>query len=980
MTTSRTNTPDAALDPSLTLLLGPCNSGKMGHLLDWWSRHAGLKPVVVTPTRAVSDAFTDEMARRVGAVFGQSQAMTFDRFARTVLGEPSLRVVTDLDRTLLVSRLLGDLELSALEPVASLPGSVGAVKALLQELGESGHSWQNLARILKRWGEIDASAKDLAADIRRLVVAYSAACAGGRWLDAPSAVQRAEERAAQWERPVAVYGFTSFTLGQRRLLRALSSRVPVILAFNHEEGRTIELTPASEVHSWRHIATQIVQLDRQDRAYSSPSIAHLERHFLAPPIDPVPPESGGPEGVRLLLASGQRNEAELAAEHIAGLLRDGFRPGDIAVIVRNVGSWKRLLGHVFDSCSIPYCLDEIEMLGETGLGAAFLSIFDIVFDDDGRALLTFARSPYSGLTPDDAADLELRCRLDGIVNARTMAELDGLSCRLRWLWGPFKSTDGTAQLDCGKAVHLAQRMLLHGVQRGGDCEADAVAHAALARSLDLIAGDQQRSSQSRTEARVIKQILTRVPVSPKENCSDAVQVLSAHRARARRFAAVFVLGLVEGEFPGAPRSTSLLNRAQRASLESAAGGRLFDQEESHEEGLFLTAVSRAWQVLYLSARDADDGGTEATPSRFWEASAAALGRLPAGSQRRTLREVTFAPSAAPSLRHYLRACALNREEPAVGVGALSSPRGWHRPAPQLNNPQVLADFLAIEVFSPSGLESYIECPYAWFLGRVMHLNDFGAVFDNRIIGRLLHRVLSVTYQELSLRGLLPLRPAGVAQAEELACEAISRLLIDGTTPGSVADKRLAERQMKRLVLNLFALESASAGRLATQSTETWVGGSEGIDVGGLRVRGRVDRIDADAEGGCLFVLDYKVGKTPRPSSVGQKAIQVPLYLMALDRSRPDLEVAGGAYLSLTESGVVGFARKEMAGNLGGHVDRCRKLDEEEFEELLKKTREAACAAASDIRSGMIAPSKEKECPHWCSYGSVCRSKRDGYRL
>ena len=41
---------------------------------------------------------------------------------------------------------------------------------------------------------------------------------------------------------------------------------------------------------------------------------------------------------------------------------------------------------------------------------------------------------------------------------------------------------------------------------------------------------------------------------PRRSNADprAVQVLSAQRARARRFEVVFVLGLVEGEFPGIP--------------------------------------------------------------------------------------------------------------------------------------------------------------------------------------------------------------------------------------------------------------------------------------------------------------------------------------------------------------------------------------------------------------------------------------------
>ncbi len=67
-----------------------------------------------------------------------------------------------------------------------------------------------------------------------------------------------------------------------------------------------------------------------------------------------------------------------------------------------------------------------------------------------------------------------------------------------------------------------------------------------------------------------------------------------------------------------------------------------------------------------------------------------------------------------------------------------------------------------------------------------------------------------------------------------------------------------------------------------ETAEVKVGATEGVDVGGLRVRGRIDRIDGTPDGQGRFVLDYKSGGIPSPSAIGTaEGLQLPLYLLAL---------------------------------------------------------------------------------------------------
>ncbi|MFH0917362.1 MAG: hypothetical protein V1912_13085, partial [bacterium] len=639
--------------PGLTLVLGPANSGKMGYALEWWRARLSLHPLVVAPTGPDSQELTADMVRRAGALVGQSPALTFDGLVRVILQRPPRRL-TEFERSLVMSRLLRRTPLRSLDKVAFLPGAATSLAALLQQLGESGRTSEELDEILTLWTRSEPGAAGLADDIRRLNEAYADARDGWGLTDGPAAVRHAAREVAQeardWVRPVAFYGFTSFTPGQRALIEALSRRGPVLVTLPYERSRPANLSTASEVSSWKTIATEIVELTPQVPAYSSPAIAYLERHFLGDPPLPDPPSAlSGPQGVRFLLASGQRNEAELAAQHISALIREGFRPGNIAVIVRRMRAWSGLLSQVFDSCGIPYRVDDRCTFAETGLGNALLSAVRGVIRDDAEAILAYLRCPYSGLDIEAASDLELHYRRGAARGARALAEIGEHRHQggFEPLWSALGAGEGGLRVDVSSLEGLGRRMVIAGLrgaaQGSREMEEDARAFRALGgalSTLEALTSGGDASEWLDPEAVLPALAKVTVPASRSE-ARDAVHVLSVQRARARRFDAVVVLGLVEGEFPGRPDTPSLLTGAQRARIDSLAGGGLLPPEADQEGALFASAVSRAWQLLFLSARDADDGGGQAMPSYFWHMAKELLRVGVVEHERRTLADLTF---------------------------------------------------------------------------------------------------------------------------------------------------------------------------------------------------------------------------------------------------------------------------------------------------------------------------------------------------
>ncbi len=978
----------------LTLILGPANSGKLGHVLGWWEARLGSRPLVVVPTGPDARGLSAEMAQRAGALVGQSPAITLDGLVRLLLGR-SPRYAGDFERSLLISQLLHERPPQAPGFSARFPGVVPAAGSLLEQLGDSGRTPNEITVALERWASVDADSALLAADIRSLLVTYRGLRERLGLSDRSDSLREAVAAAGSWTRPLALYGFTSFTLAQRRLIAALAQATEVVLAFDYERSRARGLTTQSELASWEALATQTVELTPQSLAYTSPAIGYLERHFMDDGPRPEPPRSWtGSEGVRFLLASGQRNEAELAAIEVADLIRSGLFPGEIAVVVRHMKTWGRLLQDVFASCAIPCEVDERLTLGETGLGHVFLTGVRGVAGDDPIAVLKYLRSPFSGLTLEQASDLELdylRKTARGVdalercadpVARRPLEELARVVAR---------QAEGVF-VNLAAAQALARRMLEDGLRSSAAAPADVAADAAAdARAFRALQDALSRLSRHGEEGELPPAALRTDVLLPalagmavpggSLGSESAVQVLTLHRARARRFQAVLVLGLVEGEFPGRVDRPALLTATQQARLDAVGGG-LFSPEADQEEALFARAISRAWKVLLLSARDADDGGGHAGQSYYWSHCKTVLGVGEREHVHRTLADQVFDLAGAPSPRQYLRACAAQRCEPHPGSGlpALALPE-WGPPAgpARLLSPQILDELAATRCFSPSGLESYLRCPFGWFVERVIGVEDMESLVDGRLVGQLLHTALNDTYRELRSAGVLPLRACDISYAERTAYAIIEALVESDQCPGTRSERRLVEWRLKRMAANLFAMEVAAGSSLTLEATELSVGGANGVDVGGLAIRGRIDRVDSTPEG-ALFIVDYKSGGVPAKSKIGTaEGLQLPLYMLALEKESPGRRIAGGVYLSPGAGERSGVVMAGCEGALGGERGGCLVAQPDELQRMLHDALMLAREGAEGIRSGRIAPPADRSCPPWCRLGPVCRARRGGFR-
>ncbi len=989
--------PTTVYSPGLHLTLGPPNAGKLGFALSWWSKLQDARPLIVVPSLGDVAEVQSELLERVPVIFDDRPVCTIDLLV-ALLTPDSPRPLGDVRRSFILADILAERLPGPLGALADYPGTLGAATALIDELGENGHTPESTLAALSRAKSTDDTG--LFADLAVLFSDYSEAVVSLNRVDRHQALLAAACACTGWGRPVAFHGFLSFTSAQRRLVLALTEHVPVLVTLAVSLERDVAGYAAEEAERLRASAATVVQMPRQELAFASPAIDYLDRSFLVPGAEPRRDVDGAGgssarglqhEGVRFLISSGRRSEVESVAAEIVTLLREGVEPDDIGVLLREVGPWQRLVREVFTRFGVPHRVDGQTEFGATGLGHAMLRALRGIATHDLADLLAYLRTPYHPLPVSAVDDAEVRLRRRGITSGSRVREelevllpgaLDLVKGAIVWREGEATGVDegGLGTLAVAMVSAVTSRRPLDSPA----LDEEAQALSALARapretaeesSTDGFAEDRVERSPWGRSLDLALSILRSLPVTLGSGDEvGVVQVTSVRRARARRFQVVFLLGLVDGEFPGPSRAPGLLGMRPRRALLDGDGGPLLPAENSSDDAsLFALAVSRAWQLLYLSARDSEDDGTEVLPSPFWTEARRLLGG--AGAElRRGLQDVVFTPADAPTPREFLRACAALGAVPAdtAGAGLFRSLPPWECRPVALRESGVLARLSSRETFSATEIEAYAGCPYRWFAERVVGLNTMEESLGGLQAGSVAHRVLREVYGKLLEGGAERLTPALLDTALASVPTALESASCEVRENFDESETRLLLSEVGRRVRWFLTFDARSGSGLSLLELESSLP-VLGVDLEGFKLTGRIDRIDMDPATGSIVVIDYKYGFDANGPDLAKKgALQVPLYMLALRESRPEWTVSGGVYVALGGRQVGGVLAPIVSECAGEWSRRNSCADEAVLEHELQAVLAMAGRAVEGIRAGRIEAEPLKECPRYCDLRSLCR--------
>jgi superfamily I DNA/RNA helicase len=1014
---------------TLTLITGPANSAKAGEVSAAYAAASRRGAVLVVPTAGDARHYERELAAPGGdrppVVLGS--VLTFDGLVARIAERTGYggRRLSSLQREQLLVSVVARLRragFDALDSSARGPGFALAAGDLIAELQRSLVTPQRFTQALRAWAAQDVRRAGFTHDLGRIYAAYARELETlgrvDRELFAWRALDALRADPQSWTRPtrdaVFVYGFDDLTPLERDAVETLA-RIPgveVTVSLTYEPGRTALRARAESVEELRPLAGEVRELPASDAHYapSARAVLHgLERDLFQdtpPGADRPAPTAGEADAVVTLLeAGGARAEAELVAGEILALAATGMELSEIVVVHRSPGSSAGLFTRVLGGYGIPLAAARKVELRHTPLGRALLGAARCAWLGGEAApadLLAYLRAPGLLQHRDVADSLEAEVRRVPITTVAAARETLG------WELGELDSLAAAARLPLGVAAaselrRLAQRLLAaphrgDAAQLDGDEELDARTFAALVRALvDLDELDELAAGGGGGRVRLscaemielIGGLTVEVSAADQGATAGAVLLSAPAEIRARRFRAVFICGLQEGEFPAAGRPEPFLSDERRRELALASGLALRGREDAleGERYLFYSALSRASERVFLSYRSSDEEGNLALPSPFIADVEARLGAgWRARRRRRLLADVTWPQAQAPTEREAERAAAAARApltgdppEPARRLGAAA-----------------LAHVRHTRVVSAGALERYSDCPVRWLVEAELDPTQLEPEAEPLARGSLIHGVLEALVAELEgpvttenlerAKAVLAREIDGLAQAGGGFASGVPEVVRAGALRGVQAD---VERYLGH---------EAARGSGWTPHALEWRFGFESEDGSSLpplvlgtgedevRVRGVVDRVDVETEpaapaaagaGVRAIVRDYKSGAPQANWPVARwsldRRLQVALYMLVV-RDLAALDVVAGVYQPLRGEDLRPRGAVRDGVVLGPEIHPKDVRSAAELDAELAGAAERAVELARGLRSGAVAPCPQTCSRDGCAHPAICRSR------
>ncbi|SDU55187.1 ATP-dependent helicase [Jiangella alkaliphila] len=966
----------------LLLLAGP-GTGKTTTLVEAVAHRVSkydLDPgrvLVLTFSRRAAGELRERIARRLGRTIREPLARTFHSYAFGLLrreaiaqGEPSPRLLGGAEQDVLIRELLrGDVEqLGAdywpdhLRPALLTRGFAAELRDFLMRAVERGlgpeellelgklhgrDDWLAAARFARQYAGVTAFRYPPTFDQAELVRA-----AAGLLRDDPALLER-ERQARSF---VVVDEYQDSDPAQEDLLRLLAGGGRELLVVG-DPDQSIYGFRGAEPEAIRRFADRFPAADGSPGAVMAlttsrrcgPRLLTASRRVAARlgglsrhrDLHPAGHQDGGADhgadrASVHLLASASQEAAFVAGRLRAAHLLDDVPWDRMAVLVRSAPAIP-VLRRALAGAGVPVSvrIEDVPLVDQPPV-RALLTVLELVTglrELDVETALDLITGPLGGAdalavrrlrqelraheltagggrasgellvealtTPDELRFLDDHAvapatRVAGLLTAaREAAHADGATAEdvlwAVWTRSGLEARWTRAALSRGRGAPAAD----------ADLDAVVALFDAVARFVDRMPGARPEGFAEHLR----DQQLPADTYKPGGPATASVSILTAHAAKGLEWDVVVAAGVQEGVWPDVRERGSLLGTESLVDLvahrdDSAvtrASARL-----AEERRLFYVAVTRARQRLYVTAVSNE----ESQPSRFLDD----IDPLPAGGDVERLVQAPGRGLDLPAVVAELRGVVSDPAQPearrhgaahqlarlaAAGVQQ-ADPDEWYGLRPvSVTDPLGHPD-RPVRV-SPSKVEEFNRCELRWLL-KACGATD--SDLRRAGIGSLLHDL-----------------------AERAAVEGWSddKLLteLDNSWPGIDAGEGwVAAREYGRVRDMVQRL-----GRWLRDNPRSMVGAELDFDVrvGDARLVGRVDRLDADADGR-LVVVDYKTGvSAPTTAEVTEHA-QLAAYQLAILHGGFDVHTdgerrSGGASLVQLGKDAKGQAKEQLQGAL-----------------------------------------------------------------
>jgi len=638
-----------------------------------------------------------------------------------------------------------------------------------------------------------------------------------------------------------------------------------LIAFRHLYPGAREVVLTDNHRSTQAILDAAGRLISYNNPYRLEAMAGIDKRLRSPRGPGLP--------VRHVHFDTVSAEADGVAALVAERLREGFRPRDVALLVRSNDDADpflralnvRAMPHRFTGSRGLYAREEVRLL------VCFLRA--LANPDDSVSLFYLAASEVYRVPEADLLRLnryaarKTRPLLEVMRGLPTNDELAGVGGEARerierLLAGLDAATEDVPRRRTGEVLYrfLQSSGLLARLSREANAESEARVKN-VAKFFDAVKAYGEVAEHDRVPAFVAHLDLLREAgddpaVAEADPDEDAVSVLTVHKAKGLEFPVVFLVSCVEQKFP-VKRRTDPLDLPPDL-VEEGLGG--VDAHLHEERRLFYVGMTRAKEELWLTS--AGDYGT------------ARIRKL-----SRFVVEALDLPSPAPAPRKSQALEALARHQPAPE----------RAPGVVFEGPMREDEVLHL---SFRQIDDYETCPLKY---KYVHRLRVPLLVHHRVVyGSAIHKAV----QEL-FRARLQGRPFG---EDDLVAAFRAAWVSEGFLSREHEEQRLAAGES---ALRRFHREESRSPLAPTGVEQEFA-----FTVDSTRVVGRYDLVVERAGG--TTILDFKTGDVDDLEQAQKRAresLQLDIYALAHLRNAGRLP--DRVELRFLESGLAGGKRPTM---------------------------------------------------------------------
>ena len=453
-----------------------------------------------------------------------------------------------------------------------------------------------------------------------------------------------------------VYGFDSFAPKAMAVLGELmtyAKSVNVVLTY--EDGKTRDkdlfaLTGKVMANLEQEAASRGLECNKQalPKSYEKSlksGIKALEQELYAIPAN----EAAGHDGIKLVQAASIYNEAESAASHVLGLVRDeGYKLSDIRVICNDNEVRGPIMKRIFKEYGIELFSDESRPIADHPVVQFIISLMEISSDNyRSDRVFRMLKSGFGDLTQEEIINLEnyaIKYRIKGSMwkkafvkgelefGPEELARLEGLRERALSHMESFERLAKGAKTNLDfidglytylyDEIHLPEKVLdmIAITEASGRIDLADETEQVWASLISIL--DQMREiiGAERFDIEQFEELLLiglkQVKVGVLPPTKDGLIMGNIERTRMENVKAVVVVGANEGVLPKEAASQGVF-LADEKDLFEDHGMKLFktDHVKLMEERLAIYRnLSKAKEHLYISASLSDGEGKPASPS------------------------------------------------------------------------------------------------------------------------------------------------------------------------------------------------------------------------------------------------------------------------------------------------------------------------------------------------------------------------------